>query len=242
MRSIHIQRHGLGPPLVLFHGWGFDSQIWLTILPLLSKRYTLYLVDLPGFGLSALLDWPAFKTELLAQLPSQFALAGWSMGGLYATKLAIEAPLCVTHLMNIASTPYFIQDADWPGISPELFAAFYVQLSIDSHKTLDQFLTLQLKGVSVETPKLQMLPSVPALKAGLDILQHWDLRDALRLLSQPVAYVFGGLDAITVRKTMPTMQALYPQFNYSVLKKAAHVPFLSHPQEFIRVLDDFLQE
>ena len=241
MTQIHLRTVGQGKPLVLFHGWGFDSEIWSTLLPQLTKRYTLYLVDLPGFGLSSLMDWTHFKSQLLQQLPQQFALAGWSMGGLYATKLASEASCRVTHLMNIASSPYFIQEAHWPGIHPDIFSLFYEHLSTNTQKTLEDFIQLQLKGVSCEKPTLGAIPSKQALKAGLDVLSNWDLRESLVALTTPVAYLFGGLDAITVRRTMTRMQALYPDFHYILLSKAAHVPFLSHPQPFIEALDTFFQ-
>ena len=106
---LNITVHGRGKALVLLHGWGFDSQIWHSIQPELSNRYQLYLVDLPGFGLSPSVDWENFKSILLKQLPAHFAIAGWSMGGLFATRLAIEAPCRVSHLLNIASSPCFIR-------------------------------------------------------------------------------------------------------------------------------------
>lgn len=77
--NIHLIKHGRGTPLVLFHGWGFDSQIWSHLIHLLEQSYQLYLVDLPGFGLTPTQDWHAFKVNLLAQLPSIFVVAGWSM-------------------------------------------------------------------------------------------------------------------------------------------------------------------
>ena len=42
--------YGQGKPIVFFHGWGFDHQIWLPLVPLLNNKYQLILVDLPGFG------------------------------------------------------------------------------------------------------------------------------------------------------------------------------------------------
>lgn len=101
--SLHIRTKGQGHPLVLFHGFGFDSSIWSPIESKLSSKYQLYLVDLPGFGRSELMPWDEFSQKLYATLPNQFALLGWSMGGLYATKMAYESPSRVSHLINIAS-------------------------------------------------------------------------------------------------------------------------------------------
>lgn len=68
----------------------------------------MYLVDLPGFGNSGLVGWEDFKKCLLRYLPQEFALIGWSLGGLYATRLALETDRC-SHLLNIAASPCFIK-------------------------------------------------------------------------------------------------------------------------------------
>ncbi|HGK6671911.1 TPA: alpha/beta fold hydrolase, partial [Legionella pneumophila] len=59
--NLHINIQGKGRPLVFFHGWGFDHRVWLPLARLLSTRYCLYLVDLPGFGQSPVMSWEVFK-------------------------------------------------------------------------------------------------------------------------------------------------------------------------------------
>ena len=67
--KVHLNYFGQGKPLVFFHGWGFNHQIWLSLVPLLKERYQLILVDLPGFGLTPAMEWPEFKMQLLDILP-----------------------------------------------------------------------------------------------------------------------------------------------------------------------------
>jgi pimeloyl-[acyl-carrier protein] methyl ester esterase len=236
--SVHVVVHGRGCPLVLFHGWGFDVRIWHSLLPRLTTQYQLYLVDLPGFGLTPSMAWDSFQEVLLEQLPPRFALAGWSMGGLCATRLAIDAPTRVSHLVNIASSPRFIRDKGWPGVDGKIFRAFYHELAYNPQQTLEAFIQLQLHGQSMT---LGYTPSIDGLKSGLDLLVNWDLREYLTCLTIPVLYIFGRLDTITPRKTMATMQAMYPHFDYKMLATAAHAPFLSNPDEFITVLEGFVQ-
>ncbi|EKE13949.1 MAG: hypothetical protein ACD_12C00733G0001, partial [uncultured bacterium] len=39
--------------LIFLHGWGVDSKLWFKIAPeLINKNYSLYFLDLPGFGQS----------------------------------------------------------------------------------------------------------------------------------------------------------------------------------------------
>lgn len=237
----HVTSHGQGNPLVLFHGWGFNSQVWSTCLTDLIKYYRVYLVDLPGFGLTPTMDWCDFKKTLLPQLPEQFALLGWSMGGMFATRLAIEAPHRVSHLINVASSPRFIKEADWPGVDRQLFNLFYHQVSLNRLQALEQFIALQMQGQNFASTVLKdHIPSLTGLRAGLDVLMQWDLREAVSSIQLPVLYVFGRLDSITARGIMTKMQVIYPQFNYVMFPKAAHVPFLSHPTEFMEALQEFL--
>ncbi|HHT0591713.1 TPA: alpha/beta fold hydrolase [Legionella anisa] len=239
--NINIHSYGKGFPLVFFHGWGFDSQIWLPLIPKLSMNYQLILVDLPGFGHSPVMDWDSFKECLVAQLPNQFALIGWSMGGLYAMRLAAEEFGRVDYLVNVTSSPRFLNSDLWSGISQDVFKKFYKNLSEEPHVTLKEF--LELNGLT-SNDKLHYLPdklpSQEGLELGLKILETWDLREELKQLDKPSCFMFGRLDPIVPIKTMSTMQLSYPEFKYVLFKRAAHMPFLSHMDLFIEELRGFI--
>ncbi len=238
--NIHLSKHGSGFPLVFFHGWGFDSQIWKPLLPLLKTKYQLIMVDLPGFGLSPMMEWDEFKSQLLTLLPEQFALVGWSLGGLYATRLALEEPLHVAYLINITSSPCFLSGDRWPGVSPEVFSGFYQNLISNPRRTLEDFTQLQVNKTQLKLP-LGDLPSSDGLKAGLEILGTWDFREQLKAIKPAVCYMFGRLDPIVPVKTMRVMQVIYPQFKYVFFNKAAHMPFLSHMDLFINELNGLIK-
>ena len=51
MNKFDVSTMGKGPKLVLIHGWGSNSNIWIPITQKLSKMYKVYLVDIPGYGL-----------------------------------------------------------------------------------------------------------------------------------------------------------------------------------------------
>jgi pimeloyl-ACP methyl ester carboxylesterase len=50
--SVSYVHAGKGPALVLLHGWAQSARTWSLLVPLLEKRYSVYCLDLPGFGLS----------------------------------------------------------------------------------------------------------------------------------------------------------------------------------------------
>lgn len=240
--NINIVNYGSGKkPLVLLHGWGFDHRVWLPLVPHLADRYLLFLVDLPGFGLSSAMHWDNFKAIFLSHMPSRFVLAGWSMGGLFATRLALEEPQRISHLLNIASTPCFIKSKHWPGVDQKILTMFYENLSRDPERVLLQFRALQLSEKNSTLDVAGQLPTQQGLKLGLDLLRQWDLRPMLNTLDMPTHYMFGQLDTIVPRHTLTAMQRSYPKFSYFLFPKAAHMPFLSHTDQFIQALEVFLQ-
>jgi pimeloyl-[acyl-carrier protein] methyl ester esterase len=240
--TINITKYGVGKPLVLFHGWGFDGQVFTPIVHLLTK-YQLYIVDLPGFGLTKDMSWDEFKSNLLKQLPDKFSVLGWSLGGLVATRLCIEAQSRVENLVNVASSPKFIKELDWVGIDKDIFNKFYINLKRDPIKTRSEFINIQL-GIKDELSKdsstPDITPTLVGLQLGLEWLLEWDFRDGIKEISIPTLYMFGRLDTIIPRRLMLKMQATFPQFKYTMFNKAAHAPFLSHRHEFILALSEFI--
>ena len=92
--SLHVETVGVGPPLVLLHGWALHSGLWQPIVPHLAQHFRLHLVDLPGHGHSATIE-PYTADAIVATLEQFFAgekkplnLLGWSLGGLVAMRWA----------------------------------------------------------------------------------------------------------------------------------------------------------
>lgn len=50
--SVAAGRTGAGPDLVLAHGWPWSSFSWHRVIPRLSKSFTVYWYDMPGYGKS----------------------------------------------------------------------------------------------------------------------------------------------------------------------------------------------
>jgi 3-oxoadipate enol-lactonase len=102
---------GNGPPLALVHGWTGAASNFSELAPLLARRFRVLVPDLPGHGGSSPLpaapnmDAYADRVRHVAaeeeMLP--LAVAGHSMGGLVALRLALRRPKDVTALVLAAS-------------------------------------------------------------------------------------------------------------------------------------------
>src|SRR5262245_40457900 len=123
---------GQGPDLILLHGFAMNAPFLKPLAEKLLAHYRVHLFDLPGFGNNqqdALSPHPAQIAEYLIQhLPEQAIWLGWSLGGLIASWIAIHYPNHVRALVNLASTPYFIAEPNWPGIQANAFVDFFKQL------------------------------------------------------------------------------------------------------------------
>jgi pimeloyl-ACP methyl ester carboxylesterase len=110
---IHYYRAGQrGTPIILIHGLGGSAEAWGFLLPRLHKKYTVYALDLPGFGRTPVapegIDIRAhvlYLERFLAALGSpRVTLVGNSLGGWIATRFAVEHPERVhqMYLLNSA--------------------------------------------------------------------------------------------------------------------------------------------
>lgn len=48
--ALAIRKYGSGTPLIFIHGFPTHGYTWRHILPALAKKYTCYLLDMPGLG------------------------------------------------------------------------------------------------------------------------------------------------------------------------------------------------
>ncbi|QOL26216.1 pimeloyl-ACP methyl ester esterase BioH [Thalassotalea sp. LPB0316] len=240
--------------LVLLHGWGVNSAIFEPLSQQLSPYFQVVCLDLPGFGDSINTSPIPYVLESVAemvanQIPDNSILAGWSLGGLVATKIALNHSEKVSKLIHIASSPCFVVKDAWPGIKANVLASFHQQLDANISKTLSGFLKLQAMGsphVREDIRLIQQLveqkpqPSKLVLDSGLNILEQVDLRDQLANIQQPFLRIYGKLDSLVPNKAVELIDQLAPNSKSVVVEKASHAPFISHQVEFIDILKAWL--
>jgi len=102
---------GEGPPLTIVHGLGGAAVNFTRLGPLLAEGRRVLIPDLPGHGLSEPfpevkgLDTYANHVRALAERENMLpgALLGYSMGGVVALRLAVEAPEKVQALVLVGA-------------------------------------------------------------------------------------------------------------------------------------------
>jgi pimeloyl-[acyl-carrier protein] methyl ester esterase len=250
--ELFISRSGQGRKLVLLHGWGMNGAIFKPLLDYLNDDFEVYTVDLPGHGHSMRVDVDFDQqVDELSQLLPDSILLGWSMGGLYAIALAQRYPEKFSHLLLVATNPRFVQQDDWPDAVPrQVFDEFSDSLSGDWKATIKRFIGLQLHGVAQSRQLIRHVTSLlyeggaphpTALTDGLELLLRHDAREALKKLLQPVMLVLGSRDTLVPISLLQQIHRVNPSIRVECFPHSAHVPFVSHPQQFADLLREFTQ-
>lgn len=217
-------------PLVLLHGWGFSSDIFKPIINQLLQFYQVILIDLPGHGRSDEVEggFDEWLDVIVPLIPKNANIAGWSLGGLLAVKLAKITQ--AKSLILLASTPCFIQHNNWQyGVDKNNFIQFSNILNLNLSKGLKNFVHLQLSDKTQLSHIVQNINNYPAtikaLNQGLDILLKTDLRDDLVNLALPITAILGKRDTLINVKIM----SWYYKNNINCVQlSGGHLPFL-HP-------------
>lgn len=255
MAHLHIESLGTGKDLVLLHGWGMHGGIWDGVREQLAHNFRLHIIDLPGYGESPTcqpytLDHVA---EILSNaFPDKVNVCGWSLGGLVALAWAVQAPDQIEQLALVGTTPCFTNNIGWAnGISGAVFDTFAQNLQTDYEATLKRFLSLQARSGEDARQVIAHLraslfnrgrPAMDALQAGLHILQESDLREQVVAIRQPVLLIHGEYDTLAPVAAAHWMHAHLPRAQLAIVQGSAHAPFLSHRQEFEKLLSDFMHD
>lgn len=250
--SLHIEKLGKGEPLVMIHGWGMHSGMWMQTRDSLSQHFELHMIDLPGMGHSETLDIYNLLTvaeKISEKMPSNAYILGWSLGGLIATKIALMMP--IKKLVLVGSTPCFVAREDWQhGMPKDVFESFFVGAIQDYQGTMNKLLALIAMGsgnaratskTMREALGLRPAPHQQGLLDALDILRTADLRADLPSLETPTLLIHGAYDKLASLSAAEwTLKAL-PNAKLIALASAAHEPFISHPELFTEKVTEFLK-
>jgi pimeloyl-[acyl-carrier protein] methyl ester esterase len=253
---LHIESVGIGPPLVLLHGWGLHGGLFTPLLPLLMQRFSVHVVDLPGHGHSAACVPYDLATLVhtvhtgTAHIDGPLNVLGWSLGGMIAQAWALAHPTRIAALVLECTKPRFVKAQDWPyGTDESVLQSFVDGFSAAPDATMLRFLTLNVAGSEGARSVLAQLRRTAltrgpvqhvALTQGLEVLRGFDIRSQLNAITHATLVITGGLDRLTVPEVGPWYLAHLPRASLAHFERAAHAPHLTHAAEFARAVKSFL--
>ncbi|MEO7773751.1 MAG: pimeloyl-ACP methyl ester esterase BioH [Steroidobacteraceae bacterium] len=257
MRALYQESFGEdngAAPLVLLHGWALNLRVFDALAGQLATGRRVIRIDLPGHGRStwdtSLAPFGKQFELLLGALPERCDLLGWSLGGLYSMALAAREPERIGKLVLVACTPRFEATEGWAqGMAAPVVQQFANTLLANYKQGVKDFLELQVRGSSNAEYSLAQLQRAllahgdaqpSALNAGLAILRRVDLRGQLAGIRAPALVIAGQYDRVARPAASEFIAQQIPGAQYLLMHRAAHAPFLSHPDEFASAVAGFL--
>lgn len=243
--NIHYRVAGQGQTIILLHGWGAQLQSFQPVYDYLIPYFRVYAIDLPGFGQSepphTIWDTQAY-TICIQQFIQQLAIdnpiiIGHSFGGRIAIRLATTT-LKIPKLILVDSA----------GIKPKRTIGYYIKIYL--FKLIKKVLTLP--GLNtifhswIERAKRKLGSTDYQNAQGImrDILisvVNEDLTPLLAKITAPTLLIWGEQDKATPVSDGERMAQLIPNAGLVILKNAGHFSYLDKLNEFLLIIDNFLQ-
>lgn len=245
--SAHVT--GTGPSIVFLHSLLSDRGSLEPMVPLLSDRFRLVLLDLPGFGGSPRVEGglegqaDAVAAAVAATCPGETPIL---FGNGYGSFLALATALRHPHL----SSGLFLAGCG-AGFTEEGRGAFRFMAAKAAGEGLEsiaQTAMLRLFPPAMAARVPQTLAERRAAFVATDpevfgeacaILATLDLREAARGLAVPVFACAGTLDAATPPVMARELANLVPNGTFHEIADCAHVPTLQAPAEVAVLLTGF---
>ncbi|PSL40826.1 pimeloyl-ACP methyl ester carboxylesterase [Salsuginibacillus halophilus] len=242
---IHYHRSGEGQDVVLLHGWGANIQAFAPVHNNLENHFTVWSIDFPGFGESeeppepwTVGDYTELIRKLFVELGiEQPVLVGHSFGGRVSIKYAAAYKTKKVILVDSA------------GVKPKRKPSYYVK--VYSYKALKRGLNLpflrryrddilmKVKG-RVGSSDYQQASGV--MQQTMVKVVNEDLQHHMPHIHVPTLLVWGENDEATPVSDGQVMEKAIPDAGLVVLKNAGHYAYLDQLQQFLRILDHFLQD
>lgn len=248
-----------GTPVVLIHGYTDSARDWVPLIPYLSPRLKLIVVDIRGHGRSAKpeccytrLDF-AYDIKLLldALKVERAAVVGHSMGSFIAQTLAEYWPERTARVVLISSSGGARQGG--PPRPPRL--GYYVAAIRQLQEPIDPDSKFMIEWWSSPTAvdpdfvrrQRQDAAAIPlrvwlaVLDQGLlDDLEYGDLQRSLTRLKAPALLIWGSADPIMDEELRATLREALPQAEVKIFPGLGHNPFWEQPAQCAAVINEFL--
>jgi pimeloyl-ACP methyl ester carboxylesterase len=235
------------PPLVMLHGWAASHKFWKYSFSAFSPRWRVIAPDLVGFGISekpdrdytieGLTAW--FGKFLDAMKLDRITLVAHSMGGTIALLYAAQHPerierLVVSNPVVDGGTAFSRRDKFCmaPGIRRVLFHLAKIG-------PVRRWVAKDFTLIGQLDPDLSLDVTKGTYQSMFDSLlstRNTDLRGPLASLSVPTLSIGTEKDQLIA----PDQYALVPAQKKVCIPDSGHIPMIERPEEFNRILNEFL--
>jgi pimeloyl-ACP methyl ester carboxylesterase len=264
--SIHYKAGGSGPAALIFlHGFAASHTTWEDILPLFAAdQYSIILLDLKGFGLSAKPRDGAYSIEEQAEMVRAFirdqgfskvTLIGHSLGGGVALRACMEMgngndSCSVERLVLIDSAAYpqqlprFFRRLKTPILGPLFFRMIPARIMVQ------RAMEMVFHDKSAITPErferyrryfrgrglgYTLRATIRCIKPEL----YADIGEQYRKISIPALIIWGDHDYIVKPKYGQLLNEDLPGSRLKFIARCGHNPHEERPRETFAAMENF---
>jgi len=261
-KQLFYLQAGSGPPLLLVHGLLGYSFSWRFAIPALAETATVYAPDLPGAGFSEPTKEMDCRFRACAERLLRFMdvigvddcnLLGTSHGGAVTMMAAAIAPQRVRKLILVDPVNPWSAHGQTLSLVLSNFLMAPIFRALTPHlPVLQRFYFQRLFG---DTRKIRPgalegyltpLHRPGALEYALGILRSWnqDLRELESILPRishiPALLIWGSRDAAVDPASASILKGQFRNCQLVMLEGVGHLPYEETPEEFNRVVREFL--
>ena len=253
---------GAGPPLLMLHGLLGGSFCWRRNIEALSQYHTVFAVDLPGHGESDALEHVDCSmlaqahriSSLLKRLQvEEVDVVGCSWGGAIAMLLAAQSAKVRSLVLAAPVNPWsnfgagrirfligrmgtaFLRTV-WP-VSRPFYSIALARLYGDPRRVPPG----TVEGYCSQVFRPGRVNNI------LNTLRSWEkdvntLRLEIPKIKARSLLIWGTRDGAVDVRSAEALQRALPQCQLKLIEGAGHLPFEETPEEFNRLVQDFLDQ
>ena len=239
-----------GPSVLFLHGLGSCGEDWGLQIPIVSERYGVLMLDMPGHGRSSQPEgWPSIADMaeriaalLKAQAEAAVHVVGLSLGGAVAMQLALAHPQAVRSLTLVNT---FARLHSSPGGLPRRL----VRIALVVLGRMDRVGQWVARGLFPEQDQAflrkaaaERIASNPrsAYLRAIWAAARFDICDRLNEINTPTLVVAGELDKTVPMSAKRELADCIPGARLVVIPGSGHATPIDAAEEFNRTLLDFL--
>jgi sigma-B regulation protein RsbQ len=256
----NVKTFGSGTqPMLLAHGFGCDQNMWRFVAPAFANDYRIVLFDFVGSGKSDLSAYDAERyanlngyaddvLEICAALDlTNIIFVGHSVSSVIGMLASIREPERFERLILVGPSPCYIND-------PQGYVGGFERADIEG--LLDMMAKNYIGWANLLAPVIMKNAGHPELSKELEesfcstdpqIAHRFaeatffsDNRDDLPKVTVPSLIMQCSEDAIAPSVVGEYLQRHLPQSTLRVMQATGHCPHMSHPEETIRVMKEYL--
>jgi 2-hydroxy-6-oxonona-2,4-dienedioate hydrolase len=258
---MHYSEAGEGPALILLHGSGPGASGWSNYqqnMPTLAKHFRVLALDMIGWGGS---DPVKYNERDNAEGIIQFiealgiekaALVGNSLGAMMALRVAVRRPELVTHVITMGSGSggvKIFQPGDGPSEGMKVLFETYRNPTTEQMKKLVSIMTYDQKFTEGDLAE-KRAAAARATQFHLDNYNEgqpfgpgdiFTSDEELASITAPLLLIHGRDDRVCGMEHSLKLLSATANSRLVIFNRCGHWAQLEHPEEFNRLVTDFVQ-